>query len=172
MTAVLEPVEGGTKTRVTTQVERGDAPDDLVSPAFRSTGLTLGLFSMAVETNLDRLTKPRMASAAVCEELIRKFENGPADQAIAGTWVPPEKSETLKEGIGETSRIMFKLGQMQQELRRNGCPMGFNGPTNAAKARMGSLPSFSSGKRNERGFREEEGETPGQHRFGGPTTEQ
>ena len=42
MIAHLEPLDGGRRTRVWAEVERGDAPDELVSPAFRSTGITLG----------------------------------------------------------------------------------------------------------------------------------
>src|SRR4051812_31981710 len=33
--AHLEPTDGGQHTRVTAEVERGNAPDDLVAPAFR-----------------------------------------------------------------------------------------------------------------------------------------
>src|SRR5436309_15960249 len=38
--AHLEPLDGGTKTHVTAEVQRGDAPDDALSPAFRSTSTT------------------------------------------------------------------------------------------------------------------------------------
>ena len=59
MTANFEPLDGGERTRVTTSVARGDAPDDLVSPAFRSTGITSGLFSVAVDNELEKMTAPR-----------------------------------------------------------------------------------------------------------------
>ena len=36
MTVTFEQLDGGKRTRVTTSVKRGDAPDDIVSPAFRS----------------------------------------------------------------------------------------------------------------------------------------
>lgn len=42
MTAHFEPLDGGTRMRVTTSVKRGDAPDDFVSPAFQSNGVTAG----------------------------------------------------------------------------------------------------------------------------------
>ena len=48
MIAHLEPLDGGRRTRIWAEVERGDAPDEQVSPAFRSTGVTLGLFSAAL----------------------------------------------------------------------------------------------------------------------------
>lgn len=43
MTAQFVPVNGGKAARISTSVDRGHAPDDFVSPAFRSRGLTLAL---------------------------------------------------------------------------------------------------------------------------------
>ena len=69
MTAMLEPLDGGARTRVTAAVERGDAPDDFVSPAFRSEGITLGLFTMAIEGELNELTGPPRRSLARPSEM-------------------------------------------------------------------------------------------------------
>ena len=55
MTAWLKPVDGGRRTRVTASVKRGPAPDDYVSPAFRSTGITMGLFAAQLEGEIDKL---------------------------------------------------------------------------------------------------------------------
>jgi hypothetical protein len=82
MIAHLEPLDGGRRTRVWAEVERGDAPDDLVSPALRSTGTTLGLFNAALGDELDDLTSPPRRSAAECQELERRLleANAPTDR--------------------------------------------------------------------------------------------
>jgi len=56
MTAKLSPIHDGAGTHVIATVERGDAPDDLVSPAFRSHGVTMGLFASMIESRLNQLT--------------------------------------------------------------------------------------------------------------------
>ncbi len=61
--ATVEPLDGGRRSRVTTYVARGDAPDDRVAPAFRSEGVTRGLFATAIESRLDRLVAPPPAAA-------------------------------------------------------------------------------------------------------------
>lgn len=73
MTAHLEPLDGGARTRVTATVERGDAPDDFVSPAFRSRGITMALFSMAIESELNRLVAPPAKTAEECQELEQRL---------------------------------------------------------------------------------------------------
>lgn len=74
MTAFVEPLDGGRRTRVTAEVERGDAPDEFVSPAFRSEGLTLGLFAVALESELGALTAPPRASEATCRAVMARLE--------------------------------------------------------------------------------------------------
>lgn len=63
MTAHVVPIDAG-HSRVIAKVRRGDAPDDFVFPAFRSKGITLSLFSMALDGELDKLTRPATTSLA------------------------------------------------------------------------------------------------------------
>jgi hypothetical protein len=146
MTALLEPLDGGRHTRVTAEVERGDAPDDLVSPAFRSTGITLALFSSALEEEIDRYLTPAYADAAHCEKLMQQFafENG-----IAGFGLRPDD---IGEAVGNTARIAIRLKAMETELRRNGCDTRSRGfqpiSDEMSKGGMGRTPnvSFEPGK--------------------------
>ena len=82
MIAHLEPLDGGRRTRVWAEVERGDAPDEQVSPAFRSTGITLGLFNAALGDELDDLVSPPRRSAEECQEMERQLleANAPEDR--------------------------------------------------------------------------------------------
>ena len=116
MIAVVEPTREGKHSRVTAEVERGDAPDDFVSPAFRSEGITMGLFGMALEAELNRLTAPPLADQAVCDALMADFEAGNIAAGFA------ERPEDLPEAVGNTARIAIRLHAMEAELRRNGCP--------------------------------------------------
>ena len=116
MTAMLEPINDGKATRVTTKVARGDAPDDFVSPAFRSVGLTLGLFSMAVEDELNELVTPE-GNPADCAVLMQRFE----DENLSDT-----DRRTQTSGLDATSDVaktVMRLNAMEAELRRNGCPL-------------------------------------------------
>ena len=113
MTVFLEPIDGGARTLVTTDVERGDAPDDFVSPAFRSEGLTFSLFSMAVEAELNELTLPS-GDPAKCRELIERFESG----AFASADPRPRD---LSGAMGQTAGTAIKLHAVEAEMRRNGC---------------------------------------------------
>ena len=81
MIAHLEPLDGGRRTRVTAEVVRGDAPDERVSPAFRSTGITLGLFAAALRDEIDAMLSPPRRSQAECQQLEQRLlaENAPAD---------------------------------------------------------------------------------------------
>ena len=81
MTTSFEPLDGGKQTRVTTSVARGDAPDERVSPAFRSPGATSAFFAMAVDGELNKLTAPRAASAETCNALMERFR----DENLANT---------------------------------------------------------------------------------------
>ncbi|MDB5678779.1 MAG: hypothetical protein JWM94_1781 [Sphingomonas bacterium] len=124
MTANFEPLDGGKRTRVTTSVARGDAPDDSVSPAFRSVGITSGLFSLAVEGELNKLTDGPRASAEDCREMIEKWrEAGEAEAEMR----PQERPQNLSQAIGEGARNTIKLQAMADALRRRGCPTGGGG---------------------------------------------
>ena len=131
MTAFLEPLDGGTRTRVTAKVERGDAPDDFVSPAFRSTGITLGLFTMAIEGELNELVAPAAADPAVCQALMARFEQ---ENMAAGLGNRPDN---LKQGIGNTAQVVMRLNAMEAELRRNGCPTDRGGTFEPVSSVMG-----------------------------------
>ena len=101
MTARLEPLDGGARTRVTALVERGDAPDDRTSPAFRSVGITMGLFTSALDDELNELERPPSRTAEECAELERTM--------FAGQ--PPA------EGL----KAIVRVHQMAAEMERNGC---------------------------------------------------
>lgn len=115
MTAILQPLDDGRRTRVTAQVERGDAPDDFVSPAFRSTGITMGLFTMALESELNELVAPQKASAETCQALMDRFERS---NEAAGSSANPEG---LGQAVGQTAKAVIRLHAMEAELRRSGC---------------------------------------------------
>jgi hypothetical protein len=132
MTAVIEPVDGGQRSRVTASVERGDAPDDFVSPAFRSTGITLGLFGMAIESELNQLVAPPKADPAKCQALMDRF----TEENMASGFA--DRPGSLGEAMGKTAQITMKLQAMEAELRRQGCdterPEGFT----AVRSEMGA----------------------------------
>lgn len=141
MTATFEPLDGGRRTRITAQVARGDAPDDLVSPAFRSEGLTLGLFSMALESELDEMVAPQGAWNDACQRIMDRFESG----AYAP---PPGPRDNLKQAVGETMRTIGTIREVRAELLRNGCnpdrPGGESGFRPISNV-MGSAPPASTG---------------------------
>lgn len=116
MIAVVKPANDGKHSLVTAQVERGDAPDDFVSPAFRSEGITMGLFGMALEAELNRLTAPPLADQAVCDALMADFEAGNMAAGFA------ERPDNLPDAVGNTAKMAIRLHAMEAELRRNGCP--------------------------------------------------
>lgn len=121
MTATFEQIDGGKRTRVTTSVQRGDAPDDVVSPAFRSTGIMSGLFSLAVEGELNKLTDGPRASTADCRKIIEDWRVSGENEMMDR---PREDPKNLTQAIGETARNTIKLQAMADKLRRAGCPMG------------------------------------------------
>lgn len=111
--AHLEPVDGGTRTRVTTKVERGNAPDDLVAPAFRSIGITKGLFSMVLDDELDDLTRPPSPGDEACRELSLKLLEASA---------PPPGEQV---GFAGVARTALTLGAVEGKLKAAGCDTGF-----------------------------------------------
>ena len=142
MTALVQPIDGGQHSRVTAMVERGDAPDDFVSPAFRSKGLTMGLFGAALEDDLNQLTAPPPGDPAKCRQLMIQFA---ANNAAAGYGQRPHN---VGQAMGQTAKTVMGLSAMEAELRRNGCkddPVDFEAP----KAEMtgdGSQPRPEQGE--------------------------
>ena len=124
MIAHLEPLDGGRRTRVWAEVERGDAPDDLVSPAFRSTGITLGLFNAALGDELDNLVSPPRHSAAECQEMEREIleAHAPADR--------------------NPLRAIAAVRESAAELRSRGCDTSAHADQGFAPVsnRMGNAP--------------------------------
>jgi hypothetical protein len=128
MTAHLQPLDGGRRTRVTASVQRGDAPDDFVSPAFRSKGITLGLFSMALESRLNALTAPPQRSRADCQEL---------EQKLLLANAPQERPASLGQAVGSTAKTVMTLQAVEAELRRQGCSAGGGGGFEPVEEHMG-----------------------------------
>lgn len=139
MTAMLEPINDGKSTRVTTKVERGDAPDDFISPAFRSVGLTLGLFSTAVEDELNDLVTP-VGTAENCAALMQRFE----DENLSETDRRTQTSGT--DAAADVAKTMIRLNAMEGEMRRNGCPLNKGYETKSVESVMAPAdPPSSSG---------------------------
>lgn len=130
MTAHLTPVDGGKRTKVTVSVVRGNAPDDFVSPAFRSKGVTTGLFTMAVDSELDELTAPPPADPATCAALYERFEE--ANLASADL----QHQDGLKDAIGDVATAGTRIAAYQAEARRIGCPAGLHGEIREVQSRM------------------------------------
>lgn len=121
MIARLEPLDGGRRTRVTAEVVRGDAPDDFVSPAFRSNGITMGLFSAALEGELNELTMPARKTLAECQRLEQALLEGNAP-AVAGNPL----------------RTIAMMHAAEAELRRQGCDTNRGGGFQPVSNQMGS----------------------------------
>ena len=111
MIAHLEPVEGGAKTHVTAAVQRGNAPDDLIAPAFRSTGTTLGLFSLVLEDELDDLTRPASADPATCQKIVDDFTG--------------QQQMSDQGGFAAVAKMSIKLSALETKLKAAGCDTGF-----------------------------------------------
>jgi hypothetical protein len=129
--AHLEPMDGGTRTRVTTTVERGDAPDDLVPPAFRSVGITSGLFNMVLEDQLDDLTRPPSPDPEACRELSLKLLEASAP--------PPDQ----QIGFAGVARTALTLSAVEGKLKAAGCDTGFQ-KFREVSNEMGSDPGPSA----------------------------
>jgi hypothetical protein len=129
MIARLEPLDGGRRTRVTAQVVRGDAPDELIPPAFRSNGTTMGLFSAALRDELGTATSRPRKSLEECRQLEIQLldSNSPTDNPM---------------------EAMRSLHRMSRELQSQGCNPGeavrLNGPTQAPSNRMGAAPPHAA----------------------------
>lgn len=114
MIADVEAVDA-THAKVTARVERGDAPDDFVSPAFRSHGITMGLFGMALEDQLNQLTAPP-EDVAGCAALMQRFRDGefaPQPEYQIGRAQPSV--------MGQVAKTALALNAVEGERRRLGC---------------------------------------------------
>lgn len=129
MIAHVEPLDGGRRSRVTAEVVRGEAPDERVAPAFRSNGVTLGLFSAALRDELGTATSPPRKSLEECRQLeIQLLDaNPPTDNGM---------------------EAMRAIHRMSRELRSQGCNPGeavrLNGPMPEASERMGAAPPHAA----------------------------
>jgi hypothetical protein len=121
MIAHLEPIDGGKRTKVTAEVERGDAPDDYVSPAFRSTGVTMGLFSAALEGELDELVFPVKEWGPRCDDIIARFEQRNA----ANT--DQHNPQSMSQAFAGASKAAMSIAAMDKELKAAGCPRNKDG---------------------------------------------
>jgi hypothetical protein len=150
MTAHFQPIDDGARTRVTAQVKRGNAPDDLVPPAFRSEATTLGLFSMSLESELDELTVSA-GDPDKCRELIQRFAmaghpDGPNSDAL--------RQDNLGDAVGDVASATIRIAAMEAEMKRNGCntnrPAGGMRPVTTSMSESSSRPveglSFQPGK--------------------------
>jgi hypothetical protein len=109
--AHLTPTDGGQHTKVTADVERGDAPDDYVAPAFRSTSLTRSLFGMVLDQELDKMNVTQTADSEACKKIMADFE--------AGT-PPPDQ----QRGFGGVAHTAMRLSALDGQLKTAGCPTG------------------------------------------------
>lgn len=128
MTAAVDPSGDGKASVIHTSVARGDAPDDVVSPAFRSTSATKALFAMAIEDGINRLVAPPRASEAACERLLDRFR----DEGLAQQMADGERS------LGAGARAVMRVNAMGAELRRQGCPVDGEGYAASPMAEAGS----------------------------------
>lgn len=110
MIATLEPIKDGAATRIHASVERGDAPDDITSPAFRSNKITLGLFAAALETQVNKLTLPW---GPQCDQLMQDLLNGGSSGQ--------DERNSLTDAVGSTSRDIMRLSAIETKLRGAGC---------------------------------------------------
>lgn len=115
MTAKFEPLDGGKKTRVTTSVTRGEAPDDLVSPAFRSTGVTNGLFVVALEGELDALTLPSGGWPDKCRELVEQMQAEGIGRVLASS------EQGREAGLSAGARTIMQVHGQSMKLRAARC---------------------------------------------------
>lgn len=129
MFADIRALDDG-RTKVVARVERGNAPDDFTSPAFRSEGTTMALFGMALEDELNKLTLPRKASVEECREILESFDTSDPGSPMA----PPPNDMTGR--MGQAAKQAVRLGSMEAELRRNGCDTSGSGGFQEANEEM------------------------------------
>jgi hypothetical protein len=125
MIAHLEPTDGGKHTRVTAEVERGDAPDDYVAPAFRSTSLTRSLFGMVLDQELDEMNVTQAPDSETCQKIMADFEEATPD------WGEGQR------GFGGVARTGLRLSALESKLKAAGCPTGFSGKFEPVSNQLG-----------------------------------
>jgi len=146
MTATFEPVGEG-RTRIAAWVERGDAPDERTSPAFRSEGLTFALFQSALNAEINEISAGgwRPECDAIRDELMLDL----APEAAA-----MEKAGSVTDGIVAVGGAAVRLAGVRRELVARGCnpnapdpaagPDGFVRVRDTMGGRGGSGGGFSS----------------------------
>ena len=85
----------------------------------------MGLFSMMLEEEIDKLVFPPRKWTAACDEIIARFEGG---QSMSSD------PQSLKQAMGQTAKAAIALGKLDKELKAAGCPSNpgngnFDGPT-------------------------------------------
>ena len=128
--AHLKPLDGGTRTKVTASVERGNAPDDFVAPAFRSTDVTMGLFGMVLESELDELVAPPAADPETCQRIVEDFAASNFADADMQT------RDSLSDAFGDTAKTAMKLGALESKLKAAGCPTSSGSEFREVKSEM------------------------------------
>jgi hypothetical protein len=137
--AHLEPVDGGKQTKVTASVERGNAPDDFVAPAFRDRSVTLGLFNAVLNSELDELVAPPLADEATCQKIMDDFAAGNAADGDL------QRHDNLSDAFGDTAKLSMKLSALEGKLKAAGCPMKDGGPFRPVSSQLSdSAPPPSS----------------------------
>jgi len=137
MTASFEPIDGGKATRISTRVQRGDAPDDFVSPAFRSKGLTTALFAIAIEGEVNKLVAPPAASRESCDKLMDNFRDSNLTAGI-------DRPAGLSQGVAAGAKTIMRLNAMEAEMRRNGCDTNNNGAFPPMRQQMAAQDAGSN----------------------------
>jgi hypothetical protein len=143
MIAHLEPIDGGKRTKVTASIERGNAPDDFVAPAFRSKSVALGLFGMVLDSELDELVAPAAADSATCQKIMDQFEAGNMADADL------HSRDNMSDAFGDTAKIAMKLAALESKLKAAGCPVNGGGPFREVKSEMSDSSSSSSSSNDE-----------------------
>jgi hypothetical protein len=123
--AHLEPTDGGQHTKVTAEVERGDAPDDHVAPAFRSTSLTRSLFGLVLDQELDQMNVTQARDSESCQKIMDDF------QASGPQWGEDQR------GFGGVAKTALRLNALEGKLKAAGCPTGFQGKFEPVSNEMG-----------------------------------
>jgi hypothetical protein len=141
--AHLEPVDGGKQTKVTASVERGNAPDDFVAPAFRDRNVTLGLFNAVLNSELDELVAPPLADEATCQKIMDDFAAGNAADGDL------QRHDNISDAFGDTAKLSLKLSALEGKLKAAGCPMKDGGPFRPVSSQLSdssSAPSSPNGE--------------------------
>lgn len=116
MIAHLEPIDGGQRTKVTARIERGNAPDDHVAPLFRSTGTTMGLFSMVLEDTLDKVVFPVGEWTSACDAIMARFEERNAAN------IDQHSPRGMSQAFAGGAKAAMSIAAMDKELKAAGCP--------------------------------------------------